>query len=231
MASVEERRNFRSALLFIFLTILALVLLFFIGIPLLGKFTAFISDIGKSNKAISSDDKTPPAPPKFNTFSDFTNQKSINISGSGEAGATIKLTLNGEALENVADKSSEFIFTLNLNDGENTFFGEAIDQAGNTSQKTRDYKITFDNKEPDLEISSPTDGAQFFGSNQRQITIQGSTEPNCQVTINDRIIAVDDTGKFQFTTSLNDGENKFTVKSTDQAGNTTEKILTFAFSS
>jgi len=155
----------------------------------------------------------------------------VNLSGSDEAGTTVKLTFNGKDMENVTDKSGKFTFSANLNDGENTFSAVAIDQAGNQSQKTQDYKITFDNKKPDLTISYPSDGSQFFGSNQRQVTIQGNTESNCQVTINDRIIAVDDTGKFQYTGSLNDGENKFNVKSTDQAGNTTEKNLTFTFSS
>ncbi len=227
----EEKRNFRSAVLFIFLTILALILLFFIGIPALGRFTAFVSDIAKSDKAIDSNDKTPPAPPRFDTFSDFTNQENVNISGSGEAGATVKLTFNGEELENVVDKSGKFTFSLDLDNGENTFSGEALDQAGNLSQKTQVYKIIFDKKEPDLNIDSPGDGTQFFGSNQRQVNIKGSTEANCQVTVNDRIVAVDSDGKFQYTSSLGDGENRFNIKSTDQAGNTTEKNLTLNFSS
>jgi len=231
MASVEEKRNVRSAILFVFLTIGALVILFFFGIPALGKFTAFVSDLGKSDKAIGINDKTPPAPPRFDSFPDFTNQKTINLSGNGEAGATVKLTFNGKDMENVADKSGKFTFSIDLNDGENKFSGVAIDQAGNQSQKSSDYKITFDKKQPDLTIDSPNDGSQFFGSNQRQVTIQGTTESNCQVTINDRILAVDDNGKFQYTTSLNDGENKFNVKSVDQAGNTKELNLTFTFSS
>jgi hypothetical protein len=47
--------------------------------------------------------------------------------------------------------------------------------------------------------------------------------------INDRIVSVDDSGTFQYTTTLNDGANTFAVKSTDQAGNTTEKDITLNF--
>lgn len=231
LASVEEKRNFRNALIFIFLTVGVLVLLFFAGIPALGKFTAFVSDLGKSDKTISLNDKTPPGPPRFDIFPDFTNQKNITLTGTAEAGSTVKLTFNGTESENVADKSGRFTFDTSLNDGENLFSAVATDQAGNVSQKSKDGKITFDNKAPDLTISSPSDGSQFFGSNQRQITIQGTTEQYCQVTINGRIVAVDDSGKFQFTTSLTDGENKFTIKSVDQAGNETEKDLSLSFSS
>jgi len=116
-------------------------------------------------------------------------------------------------------------------DGDNNFVATAIDTAGNISQKTKEYKIVFDNKNPDLTLDSPADGSSFFGTQQRQVTIQGTTEADSKVTINDRIISVDENGKFQYTTTLNDGENKFTVKTSDQAGNTTEKTLVINFSS
>ncbi len=215
--------------MYIVLTIATVLLLFFVGIPVLGKFAAFVSDLGKSGKASTTNDNTPPAPPRFNTFSDFTNQQSVTVSGSTEPGATVKLTFNGNDQENLADKDGNFSFNLDLDNGENNFSAIAIDTAANTSQKTQDYKITFDNKPPDLTIDSPTEGAQFFGSAQRQATIKGTAEPGSQVTVNDRIVIVEDSGKFQYTITLNDGANTFTVKSSDKAGNTTERGLTLNF--
>jgi hypothetical protein len=231
LASVEERKNIKSAIIFVLLTIGALALLFFVGLPLLGNFAAFVSDVGKGNKPIAITDKTPPAPPKFNTFADFTNQNQIELSGNSEPGATVKLTFNGNVQDSLADKDGKFIFNLTLTNGDNPFSAIAVDPAGNVSQKTDDYKITFDNKPPDLTIESPADGAQFLGTKQRQVTIQGTSEANTQITINDRIVAIDDSGKFQYTSTLNDGENKFVIKSTDQAGNVTEKDLTLSFTS
>jgi len=229
LSSVEERRNIRKAVLFVFLTIGALTLLFFVGIPLLGKFAAFVSDLAKSDKAITSDDKTPPAPPRFNTFPDFTNQDKVNLTGTTEPGTTVKLTFNGDGQEALSDKDGNFSFNLDLAAGDNLFTAIAVDPAGNLSQQTKDFKIVYDNKPPDLTIDSPPDGSQFFGSKQRQVTIQGTTEIQSQITINDRVVVVDDDGKFQFTTTLSEGENKFTVKSVDAAGNTTEKVLTLSF--
>jgi len=231
LASVEERKNLRRAITYIVLAISGLILLFFLGIPILGKFTAFVSDLGKSNKPITNNDNTPPAPPRFNTFSDFTNQNQVSLTGTTEPGSTIKLSLNGNGMDTLADKDGAFTFSdLSLKDGDNIFLATAVDTAGNISQQTQEYKIVFDNKPPDLTIESPGDGSTFFGSKQRQITIQGISESGVQITINDRVVVVDDNGKFQYTLTLNEGENKFTIKATDQAGNSIEKDLMLSFS-
>ena len=229
LQSVEEKRNLKATVLFTTLTVAGLILLIFVGIPLFGRLTVFISDLRSGNKAISKNDTTPPAPPKFNYFPAFTNQPNDSVSGSSEPGATVNLTFNGANQQVIVDKDGNFAFNLTLTDGDNTFSATAVDASGNVSQKSKDYTITLDTKAPNLTITSPSDGSSFFGSNQRQVTIQGTTDVNDQVVINDRIVSVDDTGGFQYTTSLNDGANSFVVKATDQAGNSTEKDITLNF--
>lgn len=230
LESVEERRNMKRAITFGGLTIVAVALLFIYGIPAIGQFAAFVSDLGKGGGTVITEDKTPPAPPKFSNFPDFTNKEKLDLLGTAESGSTIKLTFNNTEVENLTDRDGHFTFNVTLNQGENEFWATATDPSGNLSQKTDEFRITFDNKPPDLRIESPQNGAQFFGAKQRQVTIQGSTEQNEQITINDRIIAVDDDGKFQYTTTLNEGENKFSIKSTDKAGNITESELVLTFS-
>jgi hypothetical protein len=229
LQSTEEKRNVRKAGIFIVLTVAAVILLIFMGVPLFGRLTVFLSDLRGGNKAISKNDIIPPGPPRFNYFPAFTNQQTASLSGTSEPGATVKLTFNGSSQEVLVDKDGNFSFNLQLNDGDNSFSAIAVDTSGNQSQQSKDNKITFDNKPPTLTVSSPTDGSGFFGSNQRQVTIQGTTEVGCQIVINDRIVSVDDGGNFQYTTTLNDGANPFAVKSTDQAGNTTEKDITLNF--
>jgi hypothetical protein len=229
LQSVEEKRNLRNTIFFAVLTLAAVVLLAFVGIPIFGKLTVFLSDLRGGNKIVSKNDTTPPAPPKFNYVAQFSNQETLNISGSSEAGAVVKLTFNGKPSEVLADKDGGFTFSLQLNDGDNSFSAIAVDGSGNQSQVSKEYKITFDNRPPALSVNSPTDGSSFFGSNQRQVTIQGVTEPDSQMLINDRLISVDDAGVFQYTTTLNDGANLFSLKATDRAGNTTEKNMTLNF--
>lgn len=211
------------------LTIAAIVLLIFVGFPLFGRLSVFISDLRGGSKAISKNDTTPPAPPKFNYFPAFTNQQVSNVAGTSEPGATVTLNFNGNTQQTLVDKDGNFTFNLQFVDGENTFSATTVDSSGNISQKSKDYTITFDNKPPNLTVTSPSDGSSFFGSNQRQVTIQGTTDVNSQIVINDRIISVDDTGAFQYTSTLNDGANLFAVKATDQAGNSTEKDITLNF--
>ncbi len=231
LASTEEKRNVKTATRFVILTIVVIGFLFFFGIPLLGKFAGFISDLGKSQKPIGINDKTPPAPPQLNNLPEFTNQKEVKLTGKSEEGATVKLSFNSKDEEVVAGRNGDFSFDLKLNNGENLFDAIATDAAGNESQKTKTFKITFDNEKPELTIESPSDGTSFFGSRQRQIEIKGKTDTGSEVTINDRFVSVEESGNFQYTTTLNEGENKFNIKSTDKAGNLTETELTFTFTS
>jgi hypothetical protein len=231
LESVEEKNNFRNAVFFIILTIAVVVVLIIVGIPTVGKMANFVSGLKSGNSPIASNDKTPPAPPTFKTSPDFTNQAAIGISGTAESGATIKLTFNNTEQNTLVDKDGNFTFqNLTLKSGENSFFAFAVDSAGNVSQKSAEKKIVYDNKPPVLSIDSPSDGSKFFGSGQRQVTIQGTTDSGASVTINERIVSVDDSGKFQYTLTLNAGDNKFMVKSVDQAGNSAEKEFTLNFS-
>lgn len=229
MASWEEKKNIKSAFLLILVSILTIVFLFFIGIPLVAKLTAYIADLRKFNKIDTKNDITPPAPPRFSNFPDFTNQKSINLNGSSEVGATIKLTVNDEEKQNITDKDGNFTFSIELNKDQNSLQAVAVDEAGNASIETQVYTITYDDTPPELNIIKPNDGDNIFGANQRQLTIQGTTDPQTKVTINDRFVTVESDGAFQYTITMGDGNNTFNVKSTDPAGNLTEKNLSVNF--
>lgn len=231
LINTEQKRNVRNAVKFGFLTLIAIIALIFFGIPVLGKFTAFISDLGGSGKIITKNDKTPPAPPQFDTFNEFTNQTKITLTGRSEPGAIVTITFNNKEEENITNKDNNFTFNFALNNGENTFLAMATDEAGNKSLNTQTYIITFDNKKPELTVTSPSDGTSFFGPKQRQVTVEGKTEPEAQLLINDRVVSVENDGGFKFTTTLNEGENKFLIKAMDEAGNSTETELTLNFTS
>ena len=231
LESVEQKKNFRSAVILIILSVAAVATLIVVGIPAVGKIASFVSDLRGGGASITSNDKTPPAPPRFGTFPDFTNQQSVSISGTAEPEAKVKLTFNGTEQEVLVDKDGNFSFqNLNLFDGDNFFSAITLDPAGNLSQKTADKKIVYDNKPPTLSIDSPADGSTYFGSGQRQITIRGTTDVGASVTMNERIVSVDESGVFQYTFTLNTGDNKLMVKSVDQSGNSAEKEITLNFS-
>lgn len=227
----EVKRNRNNAIKFIVLTGVVGLILFVWGIPLLGRFAAFVSEIAKGDKPITRDDKTPPAPPQIDTPPEYTKDEILKITGTSEEGATIKFTFNGNDEELVADSDGTFSKNLDLKKGENTLVLTAKDTTGNESQKTKTFTIVFDNESPELSVDSPSDGAGFFGTRQRQVDIKGTVDDkDSSVTVNDRFVAVEDDGSFQYTTTLSEGENKFNIKASDNAGNSVEKSLTLNFS-
>jgi len=229
LVRTEEKQNIRRAIFFTFLTVVSILAFIFFGLPVLAKFAGFLADLRKSGLPIERGDTTPPAPPKLESLPEYTNEFSVEIKGTTEPGATLILFLNSKEEEAVADKDGEFNFTFKLNKGENSVSLKARDAAGNESQKTDVYKIIFDNEPPGLEITSPEDGKEFYGSKERQVSINGQTEEGASVTINDKIVAVDANGSFTFVTTLSEGENSFTIKAEDRAGNSTEASLTLHF--
>ncbi len=229
-ATVEERRNVRSAFILILLTVVAIVGLVTFGLPTVAKFASFVADLKKSNQPVDKNDTTPPAPPTFSQLPEATNQQKIDITGNSESGATVSLSVNGSSEEAVAGSDGTFTFSVNLQKGQNTFWATAKDKSGNESQKSKIITILFDNEAPAIDITEPSDGQSFNGTRERQITIKGKTEPKSTLTINDRLVKVEDDGSFVFATTLNEGDNSFNFKSVDLARNNSEKTLTVHFS-
>lgn len=229
LASVEQKRNVRSAYLYVVMSIVAIILLVFLGIPLLVRFAGFVGTVGKSNKPVEINDITPPAPPKFEDVPEHTNDESLELTGVSENGAIITLTANGDSSEVVANSEGRFNFTFNLDDGENEIFAVAKDTSGNESNQTKTYTISFDNTEPKLEVTSPTDGAAFYGAGQKQLQITGSVDEKVHLTINERLVTQKDDGTFTFTTSLNEGTNSFEVKAVDPANNEASTSFSVTF--
>lgn len=227
---VEERKNMRRALFFIVLTMLALLFFFFLGLPTILRFSAFLSEIRKSSEPISKDDQTPPVPPRIDILPESTNENSIEIKGSTEPGATVILYLNDKNEEILANSEGNFTYSYNLKDGLNSISAVAKDKSGNESQKSNIVTVNFDTEPPELNISSPEDGSEYYGSKQRQVVIEGNTEGGSKVTINERIVIVESDGTFSFTTTLNEGDNTFSIKSEDKAGNYSESSLNLKYS-
>ncbi|OGM21546.1 hypothetical protein A2771_01045 [Candidatus Woesebacteria bacterium RIFCSPHIGHO2_01_FULL_38_26b] len=225
----EENKNKRRASLYIVLTVGIIILFFFFGLPLVVKFAAFLNDLRTSSSPVEISDTTPPPPINLDPFPEFTNENEIEIKGSTEPGATVKLRANNEIVELIANNEGQFTYNFNLNDGQNTISAVAIDSAGNESGKSELFTINFDEVPPELTINKPTDKAQFYGPKERQIVIEGKTEEESTININGRLVIVESDGSFAFASTLTEGENNFTIKAQDPAGNISEKILSVSY--
>lgn len=226
---LEEKRNRRKAILFTGLTLISLVVLFFYGIPTIAKFASFLGELKNSSEVPDKEDLTPPAPPRLEPLPSAVKDKSLELRGDSEPGATIIIFLNGKESEVIVNSEGQFNFTLELVRGENFILAQAKDQTGNESSKGSTQTVILDNEAPSLEITKPQDGSSFFGSKQRQVVVAGKSGEKTQVFVNDRWVVVEADGSFSFATTLSEGQNTFNIKAQDEAGNLTEKALTVTF--
>jgi hypothetical protein len=226
--SIEEKRNKRKAFLFITLTFGALLAMFFYGLPAVVKFAAFLTEINQSSQPVEVNDTTPPPPPRIESLPEATKDEKIEIKGNTEAGSHVTLFLNDQEEEVLADANGKFSFSFTLSEGENHISAQTSDSSGNVSQKTETQVVSFDDKPPTLEVTKPVE-TEFFGSKQRQLVIEGTTEDNVRIQVNQRQVVVEQDGSFAFATTLSQGQNNFTVVAEDHAGNKTEKTFMVNF--
>lgn len=146
----------------------------------------------------------------------------LEVSGVSQAGMKNVFVVNGSAgPEAVSKEDGTFSSKILLTDGENSFSAYAVDDKGNESPASRAYVTILDNHAPTLEITEPQD-KQEFDEKHKLITIQGKTEPNVKLYINDRFFLPRADGSYSTTFSLAGGENKLIIKAIDQAGNQTQ---------
>lgn len=200
------------------------------GIPLLVKLASFAASLNGNRSAVDSADQTAPAKPRFDPKPpEFVQDSSVTIKGTAEAGSTLKLYRNGSVVkESLVDDSTSFSFSIDITSGENTFWMSATDTAGNTSDLSEKVKVIYDTEAPTVELTTPQDGASFYGSD-KNIVVEGTTDPKSKVTINDRVTIVSSSGKFSQKVGLNEGLNAITIKVKDSAGNEIEKKITVSY--
>jgi hypothetical protein len=227
--SVEEKRNIKKAIAFSVFTIVLIILIFFFGITSAAKFATFIRNLTKSTQTVDNYDITPPAPPRINSLPEVVNKSSVTVAGNAEPGASVEIFINDAKSEVVANNDGDFSSSAELAKGANLIYALAKDSSGNISQKSSIYTVLYDTEKLQLTISYPTDQAKFVGDKQKHLTITGNTKPESTLTINNRLIRIDDSGGFSYTTDLSEGDNSFTFKVTDSAGSSTEKTVKVNF--
>lgn len=228
-ARLEEGRNVRKAIIFSVLTILIIIVLFIFGIPAVTGISGYIFDL-KGTGITALKDTVPPGPPFINTPPEGTNKSTIKIEGTSEPDSTIIYLLNESEGETTTGSDGNFSVSLTLKKGLNTISAKARDKAGNESTRSKTFNIYYNNEAPQLDISNPGEGNNFYGESQRSLSIEGKTCSTCSLTVNDRIAIVNDDGSFTLPYQLGDGANTLNFKSTDKAGNQTEKNVNVTFS-
>lgn len=226
LARKEEARSIRQAIFYGGLTVILAFALIFLGIPALIKMAVFLGNLRSSSIPVETKDVIPPSPPRMKPLSEATNSAQINIQGFAEPGSTVKIFLSGiTEAETITDNDGLFSYTgINLTLGKNEIYTLATDAAGNTSQESGRLVIFYDDVAPNLEVSEPPDGKEFFGP-EGGIKIKGKTEEGATVYINGHLAIVGFEGNFEYPLNLSQGENPIKITAMDKAGNQTEKEI------
>ncbi|MEH3775584.1 Ig-like domain-containing protein [Enterobacter asburiae] len=219
-------------------------------------FTAQATDAA-GNTSVSSTsfsltvDTAPPALPVLTSILDdvgnaatpvanggFTNDAQPTLTGTAEAGATVKIFDNGVQIGSVTATGGAWSFTPSpaLSNGPHNLTFTATDAAGNASAPTSGYVINVDTLTPGAPVISSIvdDVGSVTGpvtgtnpTNDTRPTLSGTAEANATVRIYDGItlvgtVTADSSGSWTLpqTTTLTQGTHNFTATATDAAGNT-----------
>jgi hypothetical protein len=139
----------------------------------------------------------------------LTNVTTIDVKGSTEPIAN--LTVNGAIVP--VQAAGTFTYKYHLVEGDNVITVKSEDKVHNMVKKV--LKVKLDTKTPDLSIIQPMNG---YKTNQSVLSIQGTTEAEATLTINDVAVLLSGTS-FQMNYNLTEGVNILQIKSCDAAGN------------
>ncbi|WP_069866079.1 Ig-like domain-containing protein [Pseudomonas citronellolis] len=179
---------------------------------------------------------------------DLTDDTSLSLKGTAEAGHTVLLYVDGElAASVVADEQGNWTAELPLaGDGEHVITAKAQDEAGRHSDETAPVSITLDTTAPEQPgmvtaedntgaITGPIEPGSV--TDETQPTLSGSGEPGDTVSILDNgevigTVVIDENGQWEFTPEqpLEEGDHSISVVVTDPAGNASEPSESLDFS-
>ncbi len=227
LSEVEEQKSIKSAFVFGGLTILVIVLALVFGIPL---FSKFVNLFDRTTSTPLSENNTSLMSPTLSTLPEYTNQKTLEVKGTGQPNSTVKVFFNKFSDQTVADDTGSFGIKIGLEKGSNTIYAKTVDETNaSESNSSSIYTVNFTDQEPNLTINVPQNNQSFYGPTQKNLNIQGTTDAGNNVTVNDHIAIVDSSGKFNFPMNLQDGNNELKIVSTDRAGNKKEIVLKVSF--
>ena len=191
--------------------------------------TATACDAGANFSSVSSAitpliDTVAPVAPVVSTISAVTNNTTPTISGTAEAGSTVKI-YDGSTLLGTTTTASDGTWSLlvTLTDGTHNLTATATDSVGNVGSASSAITPTIDTVAPSAPVFTTT----TISTNDTTPALSGTAEAGSMVKIYDGATLVgtttvgsDGTWSFTPTLALSEGSHAITAKATDVAGNT-----------
>lgn len=226
----QKTKFFRIVFYAVLFLIVFFYLFFNIGLGLIIKTSAFISNFlnKKNNESISNNEiKQEVALIDINNIPYATNSADFLVSGSILNLDILEFFLNEQKIKEVVTKSDTFEEIIGkLIKGDNLFYIIGKNEKDKIIKKSKVYHILYKPDKPKLEIKEPQDRLTTSNS---EIKIAGETDKETFIKINDLPVVVDALGNFSTTIRLKEGENQIKITAEDQAGNIEEKVVTVLY--
>jgi hypothetical protein len=228
---VADRKEKRRLVLAIVGILALFTLLILFGVKALIGYSLLVEKLkGNSTTPTTQPSQTIILPPTLDPPVAATNSATIAITGKGQAGLALILYVNNSKQTQIPVKQdSTFIASsVPLTSGSNTISAKLTDSKGNLSDLSNIVSVTYSNTPPKLVISDPQDNANVSGD-PNTVTVNGMTDDNVTVTINDRMVVIKSDDSFSYSYPLNEGDNILNIVATDAAGNqmTIQRKITY----
>ncbi len=220
LARKEEGDVIKRIVVLSILSVVIIVLIFTLGIPLLGSFADLLGKtLGNKGGSTSSQSQIS-SPPVLENLPSATNSAALAVSGFASDGDKVEIFLNSTKVGEADVSDGKFKYeSVNLQSGGNEISAKAVSASGKESDSSDLSKVTLDTTPPKLSLDNPSEGQSFSGVSR--ITVEGTSDPNAEVLANGFLANVGNDGKFDVAIPLSSGDNTIEVKAIDNAGNTT----------
>jgi len=204
------------------LLVLLIIFLATVGIQIVIKTSLFFAGFSSKKTVKNIDESTVLIEPVIDNLPDATSSAKIIIDGSASEKTVIEVYVNEDKVEETEAPDGSFSTNVQLDPGENSIYIRSLDEKKVKSKDSQVYKVVYINKEPELSITSPSDGAEV---DKEEVTISGTVTENMTVKVNGLPTIVNTTGQFNRSVQLTEGDNTIIVIGTDLAAKTVEKQI------
>lgn len=225
--SYQKKKANMRILLYLVILIALIIFVFTAGIKFLINSSIFISNIGKkTTKTETQDTQDFTLPPEILDYPTATNSAKAIVSFRIALDKSYEVFVNDESIEKDISKEEQITQEVDLKKGENSFYIVMTDAKLKSKKNSETIKIIYSDTKPKLEITSPNSGDKV---NRDEVSINGLTDKDIEVRINEMPVVLNSEYKFSQTVRLKEGENKFKILAFDMAGNKEEKEITVSY--
>ena len=230
LSRVSDRKEKRRLVLAIVGIIGIFTLLILFGVKALIGFSLLVEKLRGGAPATIQPSQTIILPPTLDPPATATNSATIAVTGKGQGGLTLILYINDKEFKQIPVKENgTFVLaSVPLTSGANTISAKLTDPKGNLSDLSNIVSVSYGNTPPKLVVSDPADNSTVNGD-PNTVTVNGMTDDNVAVTINDRMVVIKTDNSFSYSYPLNEGDNILNIVATDTAGNqaTIQRKITY----